>query len=64
MKELKALGSPNGEEDEVEAYFEAAEEALEKGEAEPQLLFSKVKQTFAKSDKIAQELGFEVCGNH
>lgn len=64
MKELKALGAPKGEEDKVEAYFEAAEEALEKGEAEPQLLFSKVKQTFAKADKIAQELGFEVCGNH
>jgi hypothetical protein len=64
LKELKALGAPKGEEEKVEEYFEAAEEALEKGEAEPQLLFSKVPQTFAKADKIAQELGFEVCGNH
>lgn len=64
LKELKALGAPKGEEEKVEEYFEAAEEALEKGEAEPQLLFSKVTQTFAKADKIAQELGFEVCGNH
>jgi hypothetical protein len=64
MRELRALGAPKGEEGKVEDYFEAAEEALEKGEEEPQLLFSKVQQTFAKADKIAHELGFEVCGNH
>lgn len=64
MEELRALGAPRGEEDKVESYLAAAEGALEKGEEEPQLLFSKVPQTFAQADKIAQELGFEVCGNH
>jgi hypothetical protein len=63
VEKLKALGMPEGAEDEAEEFFEAVEEDIEAGEEDPQALFSSAEKTFAKSDKIAQEIGFEVCGN-
>jgi hypothetical protein len=63
IEELKALQPPSDDEDEVEAFLDATEEGLSKGEEEPQALFSTTKKLFAKSDKLAQSYGFKVCGN-
>jgi len=63
VEKIKALGLPEGAEDEAEAFLEAVEEDIAIGEEDPQALFKNAKKTFAKSDKIAQEIGFEVCGN-
>ncbi len=63
VEKIKALGLPEGAEDEAEEFLEAVEEDITIGEQDPQALFKNAKKTFAKSDKIAQEIGFEVCGN-
>jgi hypothetical protein len=63
VEKLKALGIPDGAEDETEEFLEAVEEDIAIGEEDPQALFSSAEKTFAESDKIAKEIGFEVCGN-
>jgi hypothetical protein len=61
---LKALEKPSAEQSKVEAYFDATEEVIKKAEQNPRLLLGLAGTTFAKSDKVAKEIGFKVCGNH
>ena len=59
---IKALGAPSGEEAQVEAITDAAEEALEKGEEEPAALASEKADPFAKANKKASDYGLVKCG--
>jgi len=58
---IKALGAPSGEEAQVEAIVDAAEEALEKGEEEPAALASEKADPFAKANKKASAYGLVKC---
>lgn len=59
---VKALGAPSGEEAEVEAITDAAEEALEKGEEDPAALAGGKADPFTKANKLANEYGLVKCG--
>jgi hypothetical protein len=63
LDSLKALDVPAGDEAQFNAYVKAAEEGIEKGEEDPVELFTATGKVFAKSDKLAKEIGFKVCGN-
>jgi len=58
---IKALGAPSGEEAQVEAITDAAEEALEKGEEEPAALASEKADPFAKANEKASAYGLVKC---
>jgi hypothetical protein len=60
---IRALAAPTANEAQVNAYLEAAEEGIEKGEEDPVELFTATEKVLAKSDKLAKEVGFKVCGN-
>jgi hypothetical protein len=59
---VKALGAPSGEEAEVEAITDSAEEAVEKGEEDPAALTTEKADPFAKANKLAREYGLTTCG--
>jgi len=59
---VKDLGAPSGEEAEVEAITDAAEEALEKGEEDPAALTTEKADPFAKANELANEYGLVKCG--
>ncbi len=63
QKEIREIGLPEGEEELAETYLAEAEKGIETGEANPSLLYNSSQKVFAKSDKLAGELGFKVCGN-
>jgi hypothetical protein len=60
VEELKALGSPSGEEKKVGAIVEAYEEGIEVAEEEPQRAMSS-QGVFAYATHVAQEYGLENC---
>jgi hypothetical protein len=59
---VKALPAPSGEEAEVEAITDAAEEALEQGEEDPASLTTEKADPFAKANELANEYGLTKCG--
>jgi hypothetical protein len=62
VEEIRALGAPSGEEDEVNAILDAVEEGIEKGEEDPGSLVTENPAAFAKANKLAGEYGLKVCG--
>jgi hypothetical protein len=62
VDEIRALGAPASDEQEVDAILDSVESSIAKAEAEPELARSTTK-LFAKADKLAQEYGFKFCGN-
>jgi hypothetical protein len=63
VDEIRALGFPDGEEDQVEPFLDAVEEGIEKIEEDPQAFFSGADEVFGKADKLAVKYGLKVCGN-
>jgi hypothetical protein len=61
LEDLVALGSPAGEEDEVQAIFDSIQQALEKGEEDPGALISESNNFFKKADALAGKYGFKAC---
>jgi hypothetical protein len=60
---IRALGVPSGEEDQVNAILDAAEEGIEKAEEDPGvLLSSNGDNAFGKANKLAREYGLTTCG--
>jgi hypothetical protein len=60
VESMRALGPPD---EEAEAFVNAAEEALEKGEEDPtQFLKEESSGPFAKVNKLANEYGLTKCG--
>lgn len=57
---VKALGAPSGEEQQVSAALEAAQQALDKAKANPTLLFGN-EDIFAAAGKQLHALGLKEC---
>ena len=58
---MKALGTPEGDEGELEELFTAEEEVVEEAEAEPTILFETTASQKA-ANKLAREYGLTACG--
>jgi hypothetical protein len=59
---IKALGAPEGEEEQVEEILDAAEEAIEELESEPAEAIEESNHAFVKVNKLSREYGLTVCG--
>ena len=59
---IRALGAPEGEEEQVEEILDAAEEALEKVESDPTAAFNENNDAFANVNKMSSEYGLTACG--
>lgn len=64
IDEIRALGAPSGEEEEVTEILDTVEGAVEEGEEDPTSFFGEEGGgVFEEGNKMAQEYGFKVCGN-
>ena len=63
IDEIRDLGAPSGDEDEVEAFLAATEEALEKTEADPGLLATPGANPFREADQLLIDYGLAACAN-
>jgi hypothetical protein len=63
IKEIRALGAPEGDEDRVDAILEALEEGVETAEDNPQAAVSSSEAIFGISSRLGKEYGLEVCGS-
>ena len=61
VEDIRALGAPSGDEDQVEAMLEAREESVKTAEDDPQLVLNESDKVFAKASKLAKEYGLEGC---
>jgi len=60
---VRALTPPSGDEDQVKSFLDAAQQALDKAEADPSLFFEgSQNDPFAKANKLASDYGLKVCG--
>ena len=59
---IKALPAPSGGEAQVTAIVTAAQAALDKGKADPQILVSNGQDPFAPVNKLANAYGLTKCG--
>lgn len=62
VDDIRALGIPSGDEQEVEAIFSGVEEATAEIEEDPSLLNEVGAGPFAKSNRLAREYGLTKCG--
>jgi hypothetical protein len=62
LEELRALGTPEGDEGEVDELLTNAEEVLEEGEEDPASLANEDSGGFADVNKEARAYGLTVCG--
>lgn len=60
--ELSELGAPEGEEEKAEAMIAALEAGAEKLEDEPGVLLENDADPLGEANKLANEFGFEECG--
>ena len=65
IDDIRDLGTPSGDEDQVNAILDDAQAALDKGKANPELLTSNnpKQDPFAKVNKEASAYGLTVCGS-
>lgn len=61
IEDIRALGTPEGDEGELEEVFTAEEEVVEEAEAEPTSLFETTTAQ-KEANKLAREYGLTVCG--
>jgi hypothetical protein len=62
VDELRELGAPEGDEEQVEEILDGADEAIEEGEEDPSALVTENGGVFAEVNKMAREYGLTVCG--
>lgn len=60
-EELRELGAPEGDEEQIERYLDELEEAVKEAEAGTIVALEKRKNAFTESDELAEEYGFKVC---
>jgi hypothetical protein len=60
IERLRAMEPPPGDEAEVAAIYDAAEQSLERIEARPALA-ERPDQVFSRTSRLAREYGFEDC---
>jgi hypothetical protein len=61
-EEIRELGAPEGDEDQVDELLTSLEDAVAEGEDDPELLFKGDTDPFAKVNELATDYGFKVCG--
>jgi hypothetical protein len=62
VEEIRALGVPAGDEDQVNAILDAADQAVEETKADPTLAASESGDPFAEANKLANDYGLNECG--
>jgi hypothetical protein len=60
VEDLRALGAPEGDEDQVEEILVSLEGAADEIEEDPGLVYEE--ETLEEPSKLAEDYGFEVCG--
>jgi hypothetical protein len=64
IKEIRALGVPDGDEEKVEAMIAALEEGLETAEGDPEAVAAgSTDIVFGIASRLAGEYGLETCGS-
>jgi predicted small secreted protein len=63
VKELRALGIPDGDDEKVDAMITALEEGVETAEQDPEVVTESSDAVFGISSRIAAEYGLEACGS-
>lgn len=61
LAEFRALGIPEGDDDQVNALLDAFEEGVEKAETDPEQAATDGTEAFGKSGRLAGEYGLEGC---
>ena len=61
-EELRELGAPEGDEEQVDELLTSLEDAVAEGEGEPELLFEGKTDPFGDVNRQAKDYGFKVCG--
>jgi len=62
LDEMRAVGLPSGDEDEVEEYFELIEQGIETAESEPIALAAEEEKVFGPAAELARSYGLANCG--
>ncbi len=62
IDELRELGAPEGEEEKVDEILDAAEEALEEVEDDPESVVTEGNGPFTDVNKMTREYGLTTCG--
>jgi hypothetical protein len=63
VKELRALGAPDGDEERVDAMVTALEEGVETAEHDPQAVTKSSDAIFGIASRIGGEYGLTTCGS-
>jgi CRISPR/Cas system-associated endoribonuclease Cas2/predicted small secreted protein len=63
VKELRALGTPDGDDEKADAMISALEEGVETAESNPEAVTSSSDVVFGISSRLAAEYGLEACGS-
>jgi CRISPR/Cas system-associated endoribonuclease Cas2 len=63
VKELRALGTPDGDDEKADAMISALEEGVETAESNPEAVTSSSDVVFGISSRLATEYGLETCGS-
>ena len=61
-EEIRELGAPEGDEDQVDELLTSLEDAVAEGEDDPELLFKGDTDPFTEVNELATDYGFKVCG--
>ena len=64
VKELEALGSPAGDEGELEAIFAALQKGVEGAESDPASVIKPKTNPFNEANKLATAYGIGDCGRN
>lgn len=62
VEEIRELGAPAGEEEQVEKVLAAVEEGIEKSEEDPDSLIAGKNSAFGKANELAIDYGLKTCG--
>jgi hypothetical protein len=63
IDELRDLTPPDGDEDTVNAIYDAAQDGLDRIEEDPALLAERGANPLAEANRLAQDYGMKVCGS-
>jgi hypothetical protein len=63
VDDIRALGVPSGDDEQVESMLTAFEGAIQTAEDDPQAVIKDTEKVFSESSKLAKEYGLKVCGS-
>lgn len=61
IDDVRALTPPQADEEQVSAFLDSAQQALDKVEQDPSLIAQRGQDPFAETTKLGKEYGFEKC---